>query len=203
MQGSHRVSRLRRKLRQQEGPPALARPKAVGYVRVSTELQLDGYGPETQEDAIRSFAKSQGYELVSIVADQVSGAVAPLERPGFADVAKLAEHGAFTILLLYKFDRLARDVLHAITSVHMLRDKYGVAIKSVTEPIDDTSTGKLMEGVLAAFAQFDNDCRSDPTRAGMKAALEFARGHLVLRVGEETSNPSDRSPAVCSSPSLT
>jgi hypothetical protein len=26
--------------------------------------------------------------------------------------------------------------------------------------IDDTSTGKLMEGVLAAFAQFDKDVRS-------------------------------------------
>jgi DNA invertase Pin-like site-specific DNA recombinase len=44
-----------------------------------------------------------------------------------------------------------------------------------TEPIDDTSTGKLMEGVLAAFAQFDNDVRSDRTRAGMKAALELGR----------------------------
>ena len=45
--------------------------------------------------------------------------------------------------------------------------------RSATEPIDDTSTGKLMEGVLAAFAQFDNDVRSDRTRAGMKAALEL------------------------------
>jgi DNA invertase Pin-like site-specific DNA recombinase len=42
-------------------------------------------------------------------------------------------------------------------------------LRSATEPIDDTSTGKLMEGVLAAFAQFDNDVRSDRTRAGMKA----------------------------------
>ena len=34
-------------------------------------------------------------------------------------------------------------------------------------------TGKVMGGVLAAFAQFDNDVRSDRTRAGMKAALEL------------------------------
>ena len=32
-----------------------------------------------------------------------------------------------------------------------------------------------MKGVLAAVAQFDNDCRSDRTRAGMKAALELGR----------------------------
>ncbi|PYR20261.1 MAG: hypothetical protein DMF94_12520 [Acidobacteria bacterium] len=33
----------------------------------------------------------------------------------------------------------------------------------------------MREGVLAAFAQFDNDVRSDRTRAGMRAALELGR----------------------------
>ena len=51
----------------------------------------------------------------------------------------------------------------------------GISLRSATEPIDDTSTGKLMEGVLASFAQFDNDVRSDRTRAGMRAALELGR----------------------------
>ncbi|PYR35451.1 MAG: hypothetical protein DMF90_13500 [Acidobacteria bacterium] len=46
---------------------------------------------------------------------------------------------------------------------------------SATEPIDDTSTGKPMEGVLAAFAQFDNDVCSERPRGGMKAALELGR----------------------------
>ena len=55
--------------------------------------------------------------------------------------------------------------------------------RDATEPIDDTSTGKLMEGVLAAFAQFDNDCRSDRTRAGMKAALELGRWTLLAAIG--------------------
>ena len=40
-----------------------------------------------------------------------------------------------------------------------------------------------MEGVLAAFAQFDNDCRSDRTRAGMKAALEFGRWPFLAPLG--------------------
>jgi hypothetical protein len=40
-----------------------------------------------------------------------------------------------------------------------------------------------MEGVLAAFAQFDNDCRSDRTRAGMKAALELGRWVFLAPLG--------------------
>ena len=42
----------------------------------------------------------------------------------------------------------------------------GISLHSATEPIDDTSTSKLMDGVLAAFAQFGNDVRSDRTRVG-------------------------------------
>ena len=40
-----------------------------------------------------------------------------------------------------------------------------------------------MEGVLAAFAQFDNDVRSDRTRAGMKAALELGRWVFLAPIG--------------------
>ena len=40
-----------------------------------------------------------------------------------------------------------------------------------------------MEGVLAAFAQFDNDVRSDRTRAGMKAALELGRWVFLAPLG--------------------
>ena len=40
-----------------------------------------------------------------------------------------------------------------------------------------------MEGVLAAFAQFDNDVRSDRTRAGMKAALELGRWMFLAPIG--------------------
>jgi hypothetical protein len=65
--------------------------------------------------------------------------------------------------------RFARD---KHDHVALRSQSLGISLRSTTEPIHDTSTGKLMEGVLAAFAQFDNDCRSDWTRAGMKAALE-------------------------------
>lgn len=37
--------------------------------------------------------------------------------------------------------------------------------------------------MLAAFAQFDNDVRSDRTRAGMKAALELGRWVFLAPIG--------------------
>jgi DNA invertase Pin-like site-specific DNA recombinase len=56
-------------------------------------------------------------------------------------------------------------------------------LRRATEPIDDTFTGKLMEGVLAAFAQLDNDVRSDTTRAGMQAALRRGRWTFLGPLG--------------------
>ena len=50
--------------------------------------------------------------------------------------------------------------------------RLGVTLRSVSEPIDDSSSGKLMEGIVAAFAQFDNDVRSERTTQGMKARLQ-------------------------------
>ena len=40
-----------------------------------------------------------------------------------------------------------------------------------------------MERVLAAFAQFDNDVRSERTRGGMKAALELDRWTFLAPLG--------------------
>ena len=85
-------------------------------------------------------------------------------------------------VVVYNLTRFARDKYdHFALRAHL--KSLGISLRSATEPIDDTSTGKLMEGVLAAFAQFDNDVRSDRTRAGMKAALELGRWTFLAPLG--------------------
>jgi site-specific DNA recombinase len=171
MQRSRRIAGLERKLRAKEKPASsTAKVRAVGYVRVSTDRQVDAYGPKVQGDSIRSFAQSQGYELVSVVADEgVSGAVAPLDRPGFQQVARLAAAGEFSVLLLYKFDRLARQILHAVNIVHLLRDRYEIAIRSVTEPIDTaTPMGRTIFTVLAGMAEQERETITERTWGGRR-----------------------------------
>ncbi|WP_238192526.1 recombinase family protein [Methylobacterium frigidaeris] len=96
----------------------------MAYARVSTEEQAtSGYGLKGQDKAIRAFALSQGYELVAVIADPgVSGATPPSERPGFGEVLALAEARAFAVLLVYRFDRLAREIRYAVTIVSELAD---------------------------------------------------------------------------------
>ena len=68
--------------------------------------------------------------------------------------------GRVHFVVVFNLTRFARDKYdHFALRSHL--QSLGISLRSATEPIDDTSTGKLMEGVLAAFAQFDNDVRSD------------------------------------------
>lgn len=85
-------------------------------------------------------------------------------------------------VVVFNLTRFARDKDdHFALRSHL--QSLGISLRPATEPIDDTSIGKVMEGVLAAFAQFDNDCRSDRTRAGMKAALELGRWTFLAPIG--------------------
>jgi site-specific DNA recombinase len=84
--------------------------------------------------------------------------------------------------LAHNLTRFAREKYdHFALRAHL--KSLGISLRSATEPIDDTSTGKLMEGVLASFAQFDNDVRSERTRAGMRAALELGRWTFPAPLG--------------------
>ena len=65
-------------------------------------------------------------------------------------------------------------------ALRSLLKSLGISLRSATEPIDDTSTGELMEGVLAAFAQFDNDVRGVARHAEAMARILIA---LALRDG--------------------
>jgi site-specific DNA recombinase len=85
-------------------------------------------------------------------------------------------------VVVYNLTRFAREKYDHFALRAFLKS-LGISLRSATEPIDDTSTGKLMEGVLAAFAQFDNDVRSERTRAGMRAALEQGRWTFVPPLG--------------------
>ncbi|MFC6790593.1 recombinase family protein [Methylobacterium komagatae] len=170
MQGSDRVRRLRSRASAKPLAKELTKPRVVGYLRVSTEGQFsDGHGLDVQERAVKAFALSQGYQLVDVVTDCVSGATAPAEREGFRRVMELAGEGAFSILLLYKFDRLARNVLHAVTSVHEMRDRHGIVIRSVTEPIDTaTPMGEMIFTVLASMAAQERQVITERTFGGRR-----------------------------------
>src|SRR5262245_35893974 len=80
-------------------------------------------------------------------------------------------------LLITKLDRLARSTPDLYRIVSHLSER-GVAFKVVDDPSIDTSsrTGKLIMGILALIAEFENDIRRERQQDGInKAKAEGVR----------------------------
>src|SRR5712664_1788399 len=156
---------------------------AVIYVRVSTKEQTENLSLPTQLKACEEYCERQGFNVLARFREQGESA----KTADRTELQKLLQFcrtnkGKVQFGVVFNLTRFAREKYdHFALRAHL--KSLGISLRSATEPIDDTSTGKLMEGVLAAFAQFDNDVRSDRTRAGMRAALELGRWTFLAPLG--------------------
>jgi DNA invertase Pin-like site-specific DNA recombinase len=144
----------------------------VIYCRVSSKEQVEGTSLESQELACREYANRNRMDILKVFVERG-------ESAKFADRTQLLELLAFCrhrenavqSLLVWKVDRLARNVGDHFNIKASLK-KQGVQVVSVTEPIDANPEGKLMETILAGFAQFDNDLRAARTLQGMRRKIQ-------------------------------
>jgi site-specific DNA recombinase len=156
---------------------------AVIYVRVSTKEQTENLSLPTQLRACEEYCRREGYEVLERFKEEGESAKTT-DRTELQNLLKYCRthKGKVHFVIVYNLTRFAREKYDHFALRAFLKS-LGISLRSATEPIDDTSTGKLMEGVLAAFAQFDNDVRSERTRAGMRAALEQGRWTFVPPLG--------------------
>src|SRR5665648_315259 len=139
----------------------------VGYARVS---KADGsQTTDPQRDAL----VEAGVDDERLYEDRASGRRD--DRPGLAECLKSLRAG--DTLVVWKLDRLGRDLHHLVNTVHDLTAR-GIGLKVLTGegPAIDTTTasGKLVFGIFAALAEFERALISERTVAGLAAAR--ARG---------------------------
>jgi DNA invertase Pin-like site-specific DNA recombinase len=84
----------------------------IGYIRVSSKGQADGYGPETQRQDIERWAAANGHQVVAWYEDLgVSGRSPLAERPGLMEaVEAILPPPAASGLVVARLDRLARTL---------------------------------------------------------------------------------------------
>ena len=157
--------------------------RAVIYCRVSTKEQTLNLSLSTQVKACREYCAREGYAVAREFIEKGESAKTADRSQLQALLSYCRENKNHVhALVVYNVTRFARERYdHVVLRAHLA--KLGVTLRSVTEPIDDSSTGKLMEGVLASFAQFDNDQKSERTEAGMRAALQLGRWTFKAPLG--------------------
>ncbi len=144
---------------------------AVIYIRVSSKDQLDGYSLESQEKVCRAYADKQGLAVLKLFREEGESAKTA-DRTELQNLLRYCgkNQGRVGNVIVYKLDRFARNLEDHYALKVILR-KCGVTILSATEAIASDPQGQLMEGILSAMAQFDNNIRAQRTAEGMRTAL--------------------------------
>lgn len=150
---------------------------AIIYCRVSTKDQVnEGLSLQNQEKECRKYAERNGFVLAAEPFIEEGESAKSADRTQLIKaISFCAENrGNIDALIVWKLDRFSRN-----TEDHFLikttLTKYGVKLHSVTEPINETPQGQLMETVLAGFAQFDNDIRTERSKTGMEQRVKEGR----------------------------
>ena len=139
----------------------------IGYARVS---KADGSQIlDLQRDALIEAGVSAHHIYEDLASGQRD------DRPNLKACLKALRTG--DVLMVWKLDRLGRDLRHLVDTVQDLADR-GIGFKVLSgqgADLDTTSaSGKLVFGIFAALAEFERELIRERTRAGLAAAR--ARG---------------------------
>lgn len=142
------------------------------YVRVSSLEQVEGTSLESQERLCREYAEREKINVVAVFVEKGESAKTA-NRTEFLKAVNFCadKKNKVSSFIVYKIDRFSRNQTDYAIVKQRLK-KYGTEIESVSEKIDDTPSGKLMEVILSGFAEFDNNIRTERSINGMKERIK-------------------------------
>jgi DNA invertase Pin-like site-specific DNA recombinase len=142
--------------------------KVAIYARVSSERQDTDLSISAQLKALREYALRNGYTVVKEYVDEAESGRS-IDRPGFRQMIAAArqKNPPFQAILVWKLSRFARNREDSIIYKSLLR-KQGIQVVSINEPVDDTPSGKLLEGIIEVIDEFYSANLSQDVLRGMK-----------------------------------
>jgi DNA invertase Pin-like site-specific DNA recombinase len=151
--------------------------KAAIYARVSSERQDVDLSISAQLKALREYAERNDHYVVTEFVDEAESGKTT-DRPAFRDMVAQARRSAkpFGIILVWKYSRFARNREDSIIFKTMLR-KAGVQVISITEPFEDTPTGRLLEAMIESLDEFYSANLGEEVTRGMRESA--SRGFYV------------------------
>lgn len=155
--------------------------KAIGYIRVSTDGQVEsGLSLEAQRKKIEAYASLKDLELIEIIEDAGISAK-NLNRPGIKRLMELGRKKEIDAVIIAKLDRMFRNTIDALETSEIL-NKRGVALHSIEESLDTQSAiGGFFFTMLAALAEMERKLIGERTRTALnqkKARNEYCGGHV-------------------------
>ena len=148
----------------------------IGYLRISSPGQRDGFSLDTQLDRIKRFAEYNGHDLIYVYCDIQSGA-STRHRPGLRRARIALERSDVQGLVCTSLDRLARNALDGLRFAQKLalsRKHLMIADLSL-----DTSTpmGNFMLATILSFAELERRTINERASSG-KSMIRRKGGYV-------------------------
>ncbi len=148
--------------------------KAIVYTRVSSKEQFEtNLSLDFQRKAIEEYANRQSFEII----DYFGGVYESAKTDGRKEFQRMLDYvrknKKVTHILVYLLDRFSRTGGGAIKLAKDLREKYGITIVAVTQPIDTSNPGGVFQqNIQFLFSEYDNQLRRQRAMAGIKEKLQ-------------------------------
>lgn len=149
------------------------------YGRYSDSNQDDGFSIEYQLSECTDYMNKHGMSLHKTYIDQAVTGTKVAGRDAFHELVHDVKNGLIDVVIVYKFSRIFRNAYES----HVYRklfEQHGVKLISVTQQVDDeTSSGKLMIGVMANIDEYQSAVISDHVKSAMREMVSegfFAGG---------------------------
>lgn len=151
----------------------MSKRKAAIYIRVSTDFQAEeGYSIEAQKEQLTAYCVSKSIKNYDYYIDG-GWSGSNIERPEIQRLIKDVKEDKISHVIVYKLDRLSRSQKDTLYLIEDVFNPHGVDFVSLNESMDtSTPIGRLMLGILSAFAQLERENIRLRTRMGMKERVK-------------------------------
>ncbi len=124
-------------------------PVAALYARVSSDSRAEkDLSMPSQLDAMRKYARERNWDIHHEYIEKAASARSA-DRPAFREMITTAkqENPPFSVVLVWKLSCFARGRKASVIYKSLL-ERRGIQVVSVSEPVDDSPTGQLLEGII-------------------------------------------------------
>ena len=151
----------------------MAKKVAAIYIRVSTDYQAEeGYSIDAQKEQLEAYCISKRIKDYTFYIDG-GWSGSNINRPEIQRLIEDVKNDKISHVIVYKLDRLSRSQKDTLYLIEDVFNPHGVDFVSLNESMDtSTPMGKLMIGILSAFAQLERENIRLRTRMGMKERVK-------------------------------
>lgn len=141
--------------------------KAAIYIRVSTQYQVDRASLPVQREELINYAKYALDITDCVVFEDAGYSAKNTDRPDYQRMMARVRTGEFSHLLVWKIDRISRNLLDFAAMYAELK-KLGIVFVSKNEQFDTSSAmGEAMLKIILVFAELERNMTSERVSAVM------------------------------------